>query len=62
MLRSRREDFDFDRNEVTIREKKKDHSKEETYRHVPMTPLFRQAMVDWFSIHRAAHSRSARRG
>src|SRR5579885_3388454 len=51
MLRSRREDFDFERGEVTIREKKKDRSKEETYRHVPMTPLLHQAMLDWLVAH-----------
>jgi integrase len=51
MLRSRREDFDFERGEVTVREKKKDRSKEETYRQVPMTPLLRQAMGEWFAAH-----------
>jgi integrase len=51
MLRSRRSDFDFKRNEVVIREKKKDTSKKETYRHVPMTPLLREAMLQWFQKH-----------
>lgn len=51
MLRARRSDFDFRRDEVTIREKKKDTSKRETYRHVPMTPLMRDTMLAWFAIH-----------
>jgi integrase len=51
MIRSRREDFDFARGEVTIREKKKDRSKNETYRHVPMTNALQQAMLEWFAVH-----------
>jgi integrase len=51
MLRSRVEDIDFEAGEVTIREKKKDRSKEETYRHVPMTPLLRGALQDWLAVH-----------
>jgi integrase len=51
MLRSRVEDIDFEAGEVTIREKKKDRSKEETYRHVPMTPLLRAALQDWLKAH-----------
>lgn len=50
MLRSRREDFDFERGEVTIREKKKDRTKE-TYRHVPMTAALRAAMEAWLATH-----------
>jgi integrase len=51
MIRSQRQDFDFERNEVTIREKKKDRSKDETYRHVPMTPLLQKEMKAWFTLH-----------
>jgi integrase len=51
LLRSRREDFDFEHGVVTIREKKKDRSKEETYRHVPMTPTLRRVMQAWFAAH-----------
>jgi integrase len=51
MLRSRREDFDFDAGVVTVREKKKDRNKEETHRPVPMTPLLRQTMEAWFAAH-----------
>ncbi len=51
MLRARVEDLDFNRGEVTIREKKKDTSKVETHRHVPITPKLRAAMEDWLKIH-----------
>jgi integrase len=54
MLRSRREDFDFDAGDtgvVTVREKKKDKNKEETHRQVPMTPLLKQTMGAWFQVH-----------
>ena len=44
MLRSRVTDFDFDANVVTIREKKRDRDKVETYRTVPMTCLLASAM------------------
>lgn len=51
ILRSRVEDIDFERNEVTIREKKKDRSKQETYRHVPMPPKLRAALAEWLKVH-----------
>jgi len=51
ILRSRIEDIDFETGEVTIREKKKDRTKEETYRHVPMTPLLRAALQEWLKSH-----------
>ena len=51
MLRSRVTDFDFDANAVTIREKKREHGKEETYRTVPMTPALAKAMQEWFARH-----------
>jgi integrase len=51
MLRSQIEDFDFVSGMVTIREKKRDRGKECTFRHVPMTPMLRQTMTDWFAIH-----------
>lgn len=50
MLRSRREDIDFDAGMVMIREKKKDSSKKLTYRKVPMTPFLKQTMQDLFRI------------
>jgi integrase len=51
MLRSQIEDFDFVSGMVTIREKKRDRGKECTFRHVPMTPMLRQTMTEWFAIH-----------
>lgn len=51
MLRSRVEDIDFARNEVTIREKKKDRSKKETHRIVPMPAQLRVALKDWLKVH-----------
>ena len=51
ILRSRREDFVFARDEVMIRERKRDQSKEETYRYVPLTARLTQVMRDWFGRH-----------
>ena len=51
MLRSRLDDFDFDAGTVTIREKKRDRSKDLTFRTVPLTPAFRKVMEDWLRVH-----------
>jgi integrase len=51
ILRSRVDDFDFGRNTVTIREKKKDRSKEFTFRSVPISIFLRDVMTDWFKSH-----------
>lgn len=51
MLRSRIEDVDFETGEVTIREKKKDRTKKETVRHIPMTEQLRTALEEWFAVH-----------
>lgn len=51
MLRSQIDDFDFATGVVTIREKKKDRSKEMTFRTVPMSPLLRKTMSEWFAEH-----------
>jgi integrase len=51
LLRSRRGDFNFDSSMVTIREKKRDPSRDLTFRCVPMSPLLRQTIADWFSKH-----------
>jgi integrase len=51
IIRSLRDDFDFAANVVTIREKKRDVRKDLTFRHVPMSPLLRRAMADWFTKH-----------
>jgi integrase len=44
-------DFDFTARTVTIREKKKDSAKVETYRTVPLTPRLELVMRDWFAKH-----------
>ncbi|OWK40950.1 tyrosine-type recombinase/integrase [Fimbriiglobus ruber] len=49
--RTRVTDIDFTEKTILIREKKKDHSKEETYRTVPLTPRLAEAMQDWFKRH-----------
>ena len=46
--RARVSDFDFDGKTVLIREKKKDHGKDETYRTVPMSPRLEAGMRNWF--------------
>jgi integrase len=51
MLRSQVDDFDFDAGTVVIREKKRDRSKELTFRTVPLTPALRATMQDWFRVH-----------
>jgi integrase len=51
MLRARVEDIDFSRNELTIREKKRDRTKEETYRHVPLAPALKAILQDWLKTH-----------
>jgi integrase len=44
-------DFDFEGKSVVIRERKKDHGKEETYRTVPLSPTLAEVMRDWFTRH-----------
>ncbi len=51
MLRSEVDDFDFENGIVRIREKKRDRSKELTFRHVPMSPLLVGTMKEWFAHH-----------
>jgi integrase len=51
MMRSQIDDFDFAARVVRIREKKRDRTKELTFRHVPMSPLVGTVMADWFSRH-----------
>jgi integrase len=51
MMRSRIEDIDFDAGEVHIREKKRDRSKVETMRRVPLTAPLREALQTWFALH-----------
>jgi integrase len=47
MCRSRVEDFDFEGREVTIREKKRDRTVQETRRRVPMTATLERVMREW---------------
>ncbi|HYV36156.1 MAG TPA: tyrosine-type recombinase/integrase, partial [Gemmataceae bacterium] len=51
LLRSHVDDFDFTGGMVTIREKKKDRSKDFTFRSVPLSPFLRDVMHDWFKRH-----------
>lgn len=51
MLPSQVDDFDLAADMVTIREKKKDRSKELTFRCVPMSPFLRDVMHDWLKRH-----------
>ena len=51
ILRSQIDDFDFDAKTVRIREKKKDQSKDFTFRHVPLSPLLETVMKEWFKKH-----------
>jgi integrase len=51
MLRSRLEDLDFEGGEILLREKKKDTSKEETFRHVPMPEQLRAILKEWLRVH-----------
>jgi integrase len=49
LLRSRIDDLDFGAMRVTVREKKKDRSKEMTFRSVPMSPLLHDVMAGWLT-------------
>jgi integrase len=51
MMRSQLEDFDFTTGMVTIREKKRDRSKDFTFRYVPMTAFLREVMLNWIAVH-----------
>jgi integrase len=51
VCRSQIDDFDFANNIVHIREKKRDKSKRSTLRHVPLHPVLRQVMSEWFANH-----------
>jgi integrase len=51
ILRCRLEDLDFEGGITAIREKKKDRSKKETLRHVPLMPRLREGLQQWLKIH-----------
>jgi integrase len=48
ILRSERDDFQFEANTVLIRQKKADRSKHFTFRHVPLHPDLARIMRAWF--------------
>ncbi len=51
LLRFEIDDFDFDGGTVQIREKKRSRKSSLTFRRVPLTPLLRSVMRQWFSNH-----------
>jgi len=51
LVRTRIDDFDFERGVVLIREKKKSRSRATTYRRVDLTERLRTAMQAWFARH-----------
>lgn len=51
MCRAEVDDIDLDSNVVRIREKKRDRSKIFTYRHVPLHPKLREALIDYLADH-----------
>ena len=51
LLRSQVDDCDFEAGVVSIREKKKDHSTEMTFRTVPMATKLREVLEEWFRDH-----------
>jgi integrase len=51
ILRSRLEDLDFEGGEIAIREKKKDTSREFTFRHVPMVARLKAILLEWRAVH-----------
>jgi integrase len=54
MMRSRVEDFDFDRGKVTVRERKRNRAYKETTRVLDMSPLLREVIKDWLARHPAS--------
>jgi len=51
MLRSLIDDFDFGAKMIRIREKKRDKSRESTFRYVPMSDRLAEDMAAWFAQH-----------
>jgi integrase len=51
IIRSEREDFDFDHAQVSIREMKGDTSHEYTIRTLPLHPSLADIIQGWFAIH-----------
>lgn len=50
ILRALTADVDFDRNAVTVREKKRARGKQTT-RRVPLTPILREVLQNWLAAH-----------
>jgi integrase len=55
MIRSEREDWDFEGGVVSLRENKSDRSKTFTRRNVPIHPDLAEIMAPWFQSHREEH-------
>jgi integrase len=51
ILRSEIKDFDFNRDVLTLREKKRDHTKRATYRTVDLHPRLRAIVKGWLASH-----------
>jgi integrase len=51
MIRSERDDWDFQAGIVMIRQKKSDRSKTFTRRYVPLHPMLAEIMTEWFRVH-----------
>ena len=50
-MRSRIDDIDLIEGVATVREKKRDRSRELTFRRVPLTPVLKSVLTDWFNRH-----------
>lgn len=55
LCRSEVEDFDFEQNQVLIRERKRRKDLSGTTRFVPMHPKLKGVMQDWFAVHPGGH-------
>ncbi|QDV37608.1 tyrosine-type recombinase/integrase [Tautonia plasticadhaerens] len=56
IIRSERDDFDFQAERVKVREKKRDKRKSITFRHVDLHPRLAEAMHQWFRVHPGGRS------
>jgi len=55
ICRSEIDDFDFDQNQVLIRERKRRKDLAATFRYVPLHPKLRKIMTNWFEQHPGGH-------
>jgi len=51
ILRADPADIDFAGNIVLIREKKRDRTRELTFRHIPLSPFLVEVMFEWQTCH-----------